>query len=61
MKFYLLNHGITGYWAAHGRSNTTYQERVFMECKYVRNFSIKMDFQILAKTFISVLKKEGAM
>ena len=53
--------GITGYWAANGRSNTTYEERVAMEAKYVDEFSIFMDIKILFKTVSSVLKKEGAV
>lgn len=53
--------GITGYWAANGRSNTTYEERVLMEYEYVKNFSIKMDIKILFKTFVAVIKKEGAV
>lgn len=53
--------GITGYWAANGRSDTSYQERVHMEYKYVDNFSIWMDIKILLKTVISVIKKEGAV
>lgn len=53
--------GITGYWAANGRSSTSYDERVFMEHKYVENFSILMDVKILIKTVVSVLKKEGAV
>ncbi len=52
--------GITGYWAANGRSNTNYDERVVMEATYVDNFSIKQDIKILLKTVVSVLKKEGA-
>lgn len=53
--------GITGYWAANGRSNTSYEERVRMEAKYVDCFSILMDIKILFKTVSSVLKKEGAV
>lgn len=53
--------GITGYWAANGRSSTSYDERVFLEYKYVENFSIFMDVKILIKTVVSVLKKEGAV
>jgi len=53
--------GITGYWTANGRSNTTYEERVQMEYKYVDNFSVLMDIKILFKTVISVIKKEGAV
>lgn len=53
--------GITGYWAANGRSDTSYEERVHMEYKYVEKFSVWMDIKILFKTVISVLKKEGAI
>ena len=53
--------GITGYWAANGRSDTTYEERVQMEHKYVEKFSIWMDIKIIIKTVISVIKKEGAI
>lgn len=53
--------GITGYWAANGRSNTSYDERVEMETYYANNISILLDIQILFKTVISVIKKEGAV
>ena len=53
--------GITGYWAANGRSNTSYEERVEMETYYANNMSIKLDIRILFKTVISVVKKEGAV
>lgn len=53
--------GITGYWAANGRSNTTYDERVNMEATYVDRFSILLDIKLLFKTVASVIKKEGAM
>ena len=53
--------GITGYWAANGRSDTTYDERVAMETYYARNMSLSLDIKIICKTVISVLKKEGAV
>ncbi|MBR2743996.1 MAG: sugar transferase [Clostridia bacterium] len=53
--------GITGYWAANGRSETSYEERVYMETKYARNWSVWMDIKILFKTVLSVVKKEGAV
>lgn len=53
--------GITGYWAANGRSDTSYEDRVRMESYYARNMSTKMDVEILCKTVVSVLKKEGAV
>lgn len=53
--------GITGYWAANGRSNTSYEERVEMENYYVDNMSILLDIKIIFKTIYSVIKREGAV
>lgn len=52
--------GITGYWAANGRSNANYDERVIMEATYVDNFSIFLDIKLLYKTIKVVFKREGA-
>ena len=53
--------GLTGYWQAHGRSDTTYYERFQMDMYYLRNRSLVLDFKIILKTVVSVIKKEGAM
>ena len=53
--------GITGYWAAHGRSDTSYEERVEMESYYAENMSVVLDIQLLFRTVVSVLKEEGAV
>ena len=53
--------GITGYWAANGRSDTSYEERVNLETKYVDYFSVLLDIKILFKTIYVVIKKEGAI
>ena len=53
--------GLTGYWAANGRSDTTYDQRVEMEAYYAKNFSLLLDIKIIFKTIKSVLKKEGAI
>lgn len=60
-KFLSVRPGLTGYWAANGRSDITYEERMKMELYYVDNISLKLDVQIFLKTIISVIKKEGAM
>lgn len=60
-KFLSVTPGLTGYWAANGRSNTTYEERMQMELYYIDNMSLKMDLKIFFKTILSVVKKEGAM
>ena len=60
-KFLSVTPGLTGYWAANGRSDTTYEERVMLECQYVNKFSVWNDIKLLFKTVISVIKKEGAV
>lgn len=60
-KFLSVRPGLTGYWQANGRSNTTYEERMQMELYYVDNMSLSLDVKIFLKTFITVIKKEGAV
>ena len=60
-KFLSVTPGLTGYWAANGRSDTTYEQRMEMELFYVDNLSLKLDIQVFFKTILSVLKRKGAM
>ena len=53
--------GLTGFWAANGRSATSYKRRRAMEIYYVKNRSLLLDAKIIFKTFISVFKGEGAV
>jgi len=60
-EFYcLIPPGITGLWQVSGRSNLTYEERVSLDCWYIRNWSLWLDLVILLKTVKVVLKGEGA-
>lgn len=52
--------GLTGFWAANGRSDTSYKRRRAMEIYYVKNRSFLLDIKIIFKTVISVFKSEGA-
>ncbi|MCX7988547.1 MAG: sugar transferase [Thermodesulfovibrio sp.] len=52
--------GITGLWQVNGRSNTTFQERVLLDCQYVNQLSLTLDLKIIIKTVKVVLKGEGA-
>jgi Undecaprenyl-phosphate galactose phosphotransferase WbaP len=52
--------GLTGLWQVSGRNDTTYEHRVELDEYYIRNKSLKLDFQILWKTVSVVLKKTGA-
>lgn len=60
-KFLSVTPGLTGYWAANGRSSTTYEERMEMELYYVDNMSLLLDLKVFFKTFGAVIKREGAM
>ena len=59
-KFLSVTPGLTGWWACNGRSCTSYDERKKLELYYVDHRSIRLDFKIILKTFISVLKRNGA-
>ena len=52
--------GLTGNWAANGRSNITYEKRQEMEIYYVENRSLGLDIKIIFKTALSVIKRDGA-
>ena len=60
-KFLSVKPGLTGYWQVNGRSNTSYEDRMDMELYYVDNCSLWLDIKIFFKTFITVLKKDGAV
>ena len=52
--------GITGWWAANGRSATTYKKRLELEYYYVENCGILLDIKCIFKTVKAVLFKTGA-
>ena len=54
--------GITGMWQVSGRSEITdFEEITRLDTEYISNWSIGLDFRILAKTAGAVLKHKGAM
>ena len=54
--------GITGLWQVSGRSNITdFEEVVELDKKYIREWSMGLDFRILLQTIKVVLGKEGSM
>lgn len=59
-KLFSVKPGLTGMWQANGRSSTSYQQRIRMDMYYIDNRSLWMDFKIIVKTAMSVLKSEGA-
>jgi Undecaprenyl-phosphate galactose phosphotransferase WbaP len=52
--------GITGLWQVSGRNNTSYEQRIDFDQSYIRNWSLRMDAQILLATIDVVLRRRGA-
>lgn len=53
--------GITGMWQVSGRSSIKdFEEIVRLDLQYIDNWSLWLDFKILCKTVMVVLKKQGA-
>lgn len=59
-KFLSVTPGLTGWWACNGRSCTSYEDRKKLELYYVEHRGIILDLKIMFKTFISVIKGNGA-
>ena len=59
-KFLSVTPGVTGYWQANGRSDTTYEQRMEMELYYVDHASPILDLKILCDTVGAVLRRHGA-
>lgn len=52
--------GISGWWAANGRSATDYVERLELEYYYCKNCGIWLDIKCIFRTIKAVLSKSGA-
>ena len=52
--------GISGWWAANGRSNTTYEKRLELEYYYCKNCNLMLDIKCVFLTIKAVLFKNGA-
>lgn len=53
--------GMTGPWQANGRNDIdSFEEVVRLEREYIRDWSLLLDLRILARTLVSVLRREGA-
>jgi lipopolysaccharide/colanic/teichoic acid biosynthesis glycosyltransferase len=52
--------GITGLWQVNGRSDRTFEERVALETRYVRERGVGVDLSIAARTIGAVISGRGA-
>ncbi len=51
--------GLTGLAQVSGRNRLTWDEQLELDVDYVLNWSLRRDFQILARTAVTVLKRDG--
>ena len=52
--------GMTGLWQVRGRSDLSWEESVRLDLYYVENWSLSMDFVIMASTVSAVVGGRGA-
>ncbi|WP_449065320.1 sugar transferase [Planomonospora algeriensis] len=52
--------GMTGLWQVSGRSDLTWEESVRLDLRYVENWSLALDLQILWKTWPAISRGRGA-
>src|SRR5262249_33999514 len=52
--------GLTGYWQINGRQEVSYEKRVRMDVHYIRNWSLRMDCELLLLTPFRVIRGRGA-
>jgi exopolysaccharide biosynthesis polyprenyl glycosylphosphotransferase len=52
--------GMTGLWQVNGRSDLSWDEAVRLDLRYVENWSLMLDLQILWKTWAAVVRGWGA-
>lgn len=51
--------GITGLAQVNGRNTLSWSDKFEFDVKYIENFSLKLDAQILVQTVLKVVKREG--
>uniref|UniRef100_UPI00405647AA sugar transferase n=1 Tax=Agathobacter sp. TaxID=2021311 RepID=UPI00405647AA len=53
--------GLTGMWQVSGRSDITdFEEIVRLDTKYIKNWSLRLDVELILKTVLVVLRQEGS-
>jgi len=52
--------GVTGLWQVSGRNDLSYRRRVVCDTQYIRQWRVSLDFKILIRTVLVVLRGRGA-
>lgn len=59
-KVFSIRPGLTGLWQISGRSNTSYEQRIILDEKYVDQHSFWMDLKLIALTIPTMIFRKGA-
>ena len=59
-QYYAVRPGLTGLWQVSGRNETSFQQRVYWDSWYIRNWSLWYDIVILCKTAKVLFTGKGA-
>ena len=60
MRRFSVKPGITGLWQVSGRSDASFDQWIKFDFSYIDDWSLGLDFRILARTVSAVLKRSGA-
>jgi lipopolysaccharide/colanic/teichoic acid biosynthesis glycosyltransferase len=52
--------GMTGLWQLEGRNATSFDERLRLDARYIREMSLRSDLVLLVRTLGSVVRRSGA-
>jgi lipopolysaccharide/colanic/teichoic acid biosynthesis glycosyltransferase len=52
--------GLTGIWQVSGRKETTWDDRMAFDIKYVEEWSVALDLILIARTFKAVINGKGS-
>lgn len=61
MRRFSMKPGLTCLWQVKGRSDTSFDRWIQLDLNYIDNWSLGLDFEILARTLPAVIKGSGAV
>jgi exopolysaccharide biosynthesis polyprenyl glycosylphosphotransferase len=60
MRRFTVKPGITGLWQVSARNTLNFDQWIQLDCNYIDDWSLSLDFVILARTVPAVMKRSGA-
>jgi len=60
MRRFSVRPGMTGMWQVNGRGSLSFEQWIKLDFSYIDEWSLALDFKILARTVPAVLKRSGA-